>query len=331
VEPEEALGRSIEAGDRRALAQGVTLVESARSEDRARAARLLETLREREPPALRLAVTGPPGAGKSTLIDKLGALLIAEGQRIAVLAIDPTSQVTGGSILGDKTRMSGLLRDARAFIRPSPSGSAAGGVAERTREALRLCEAAGFDTVIIETLGVGQGEQAVRDIVDVCLVVLLAGAGDELTGIKRGLLEVGDLFVVNKADGAGESEAQAARAMYESALGTLQGRPTQVLAVSAIESTGLSELRRAIADRFAESVANGELVRERSRQRARWFESLLRVGAVEAFLAQPRIQAKIQEFMPLVQTGALDAVAAAARVFACLDAVDAVDDTSRET
>ena len=214
---------SIRAGDRRALARAITLVESARADHRAEALALLSDLRARGQAAagrqaLRLGLSGTPGVGKSTFIESFGLMLTGQGLRVAVLAVDPSSARSGGSILGDKTRMEQLSRDPRAFIRPSPSGGTLGGVARRTREAALVCEAAGFDTLLIETVGVGQSETAVADMTDFFLVLMVAGSGDELQGIKKGIVELADMIAVNKADGAGATAARAAAAQYQAAL-----------------------------------------------------------------------------------------------------------------
>ncbi|MDX2051260.1 MAG: methylmalonyl Co-A mutase-associated GTPase MeaB [Polyangiaceae bacterium] len=320
LESPKALAEALGRGDRRALSKAITLIESTTAEDRARAVELLGTLPKREHPAFRLAITGPPGAGKSTLIDQLGLEVLASRQRLSVLTIDPSSRISGGSILGDKTRMSRLLAEPNVFVRPSPSGSAGGGVAERTREAMRLCEAAGFDVVMVETVGVGQGELAVRDMVDVCLVVLLAGAGDELTSIKRGVLEVGDVFVVNKADGAGMAAAEAARGMYASTLSMLLGSSSLVLAASGLTGLGMPEVWAAVSEKFRSLQASGELFSLRASQSERWFDELLAEEAVAAFLETRGAEEARREALQLVRQGSLDAFAAARRVLERLQA-----------
>ena len=208
----------IRTGDRRALARGITLVESTRADHRDQTRELLDLLLPHAGDSIRIGITGVPGVGKSTFIEAFGAHVIDQGHRVAVLAVDPTSRKSGGSILGDKTRMEDLARNESAFIRPSPAGETLGGVARRTREAMLLCEAAGFDVVFVETVGVGQSEAVVAGMVDLLLLLLLPGAGDELQGIKRGILEWIDLVAVNKADGRGAQAAREARAQYLSAL-----------------------------------------------------------------------------------------------------------------
>ena len=268
-----AAGRAaaIRAGDRRALAQAVTLVESTRAEDRAAAEALLAALCDdggSAGNALRLAVSGAPGVGKSTFIEAFGLRLIEEGKRPAVLAVDPSSARGGGSVLGDKTRMAELSRSAEAFVRPSPGGVAPGGVARRTGEAIVLCEAAGFDVVVVETVGAGQSEFAARDLVDMFLLLVAPGGGDELQGIKRGIVEMADLVVVNKNDGALAEAAMRTLADYGGALALLRpatvGWTPRALACSALERRGLGEIARAL-DAFAAATRETAGAR-RSRQ-----------------------------------------------------------------
>jgi LAO/AO transport system kinase len=271
-----SLAAALVAGDRRALAQAITLVESERAEDQVRAEALLSALPE-SGASLRLGVTGPPGAGKSTLIDVLGRQLIQRGERVAVLAIDPSSPVAGGSILGDKTRMGRLASDANSFIRPSPSRGAQGGVGTHTAEGVLLCEAAGYSVVMIETLGTGQGEHAVADLVDCVLLVLIAGAGDEIQRMKRGAIELADVIAVNKADGeqraAAEqlaSELGAALGLFARALGS--AKPT-VHSVSASEERGIAELWVAIEAAVASARASGAVDARRSARTRHAFAS----------------------------------------------------------
>ena len=238
----EALTR----GDRAALARAITLVESKRADHRAAAGKLLDRVMLRTGQAVRVGITGVPGVGKSTLIDALGSQLTAKGHRIAVLAVDPSSTRTGGSILGDKTRMARLAADPNAFIRPSPSSGTLGGVAAKTRETMLLCEAAGFTVVLVETVGTGQSETAVADLTDFFLVLMLPGAGDELQGIKKGVVELADMIAVNKADGDNARRAAAAAAEYRAALHILT--PPQatwsppVVTVSGLQGEGLEDL-----------------------------------------------------------------------------------------
>lgn len=262
-------------GDRNALARAITLVESKLPEHQALAAELLEKLPKPKRPTRRIGISGTPGVGKSTFIESFGLSLLQQGHQLAVLAVDPTSQVSGGSILGDKTRMEELSRAPGAFIRPSPSGGALGGVARRTREAVLLCEAFGFDRVLVETVGVGQSETTVAELVDCFMMLLQPGAGDDLQGIKRGILELVDVVVVTKADGAQAQAAHQAAHHYRQALHILrqEGWHPPVLACSALEKTGLSEISAALDGYFKQLGTKLEL--KRSQQGVYWLETLL--------------------------------------------------------
>ncbi|MEI6790135.1 MAG: methylmalonyl Co-A mutase-associated GTPase MeaB, partial [Myxococcaceae bacterium] len=229
------------SGNRRALSQAITLVESESPQDRAQASLLLESLLKHRKPALRIGISGPPGAGKSSLIESFGLYLLNSIQKIAILSIDPSSQISNGSILGDKTRMQRLSQDERVFIRSSPSKSYLGGVSKHTEEAMLVCEAAGFDIILLESVGVGQSESDISSLVDVLILVLAPASGDELQGIKRGLLELGDLIVINKTDGDLKKQAEQTRLAYHHAV-HLMGHETPVLCVSALEKTGLENL-----------------------------------------------------------------------------------------
>lgn len=298
----------VRSGDRRALGQAITLVESRDAAKRALAVELLEALHTGEEPATdRVGITGVPGVGKSTFIDALGTHLTAAGRRVAVLAVDPTSPLTGGSILGDKTRMARLARDANAFIRPSPSSGTLGGVASRTRETMRLVEAAGFDVVLVETVGVGQSETVVEEMVDVFLVLMLAGAGDELQGIKRGILEVADLIAVNKADGDNLDAAQRARAEYAGALQLLRPKsehwtPT-ALCVSALEGTGLTELWEAIETHQRALRDSGAFEERRRQQAGSWMWQEVEAGLRAALEEDHDVQARARELEARVRAG----------------------------
>lgn len=273
----EALAGAVTAGDRRALARGITLVESTRHDHRAAAVDLVDLLLPQTGKSTRVGITGVPGVGKSTFIEAFGKHVIDEGHRLAVLAIDPTSKRSGGSILGDKTRMEELSRSPDAFIRPSPAGATLGGVARRTREAMLLCEAAGFDVVLVETVGVGQSETAVADMVDMFLLLLVPGGGDELQGIKKGIVELADLLVVNKADGDLKAAAGRAAAEYQHALHLLT--PTslhwspEVLQCSALTRSGIAPVWETIL-RFRETVsAAGAFELRRAEQAKAWMWS----------------------------------------------------------
>ncbi len=269
-----ALADGVLRGDRRLLGRAITLVESAREEDRPAAAALLARLLPHTGRAVRLGISGAPGVGKSTFIEAFGSWLVGQGRRVAVLAVDPSSQRSGGSILGDKTRMEQLSRTDRAFIRPSPAGRTLGGVARRTREAMLVCEAAGYDTVLIETVGVGQSEAAVASMVDMFLLLIAPGGGDDLQGIKRGIVELADLIVVTKADGTLAPDASRIAADYAGALGLLRpadGRwHAQVVSVSALENRGMADVWRAVMTHHDVFVADGERDRRRARQAAAW-------------------------------------------------------------
>ena len=246
----DKLSDAIRTGSRTALSKGITLVESLREEDRRSAQDLLAALLPFSGNSIRIGISGVPGAGKSTFIEAFGSLLCSMGRKVAVLAVDPSSEIAKGSILGDKTRMNELAANEKAFIRPSPSGGNLGGVARRTRESIYLCEAAGFDTILVETVGVGQNETAVHHMVDLFLLIALAGSGDELQGIKRGITELADIILVNKADGENLPRAKAARQDLIRAMHFLPERenkvPVEVFLCSSLEKTGLSEIWQAI-------------------------------------------------------------------------------------
>jgi len=307
----EALRR----GDRRALARLITLLESTRP-DRASLGRVvLERLVPHTGGAVRVGITGPPGVGKSCFIETLGLQLIAKGHRLAVLAVDPSSPLTGGSILGDKTRMERLAREEAAFIRPSPSGGSLGGVAYRTREALLACEAAGHDVVLVETVGIGQSEVAVASLVDFFLVLLQPGAGDELQGIKKGVLELADALVVNKADGEQAAAAERTRAEHVQALNLLGGagghwRPP-VLAASARTGEGIARVWDCVLEHRRTLEASGELAARRRSQARQWMWSLLDEGLKSAFRQHPGVAARIPELEREVAEQATTPAAAA--------------------
>ena len=270
----DELAAGIRSGDRRALARAITLVESSRTDDQERAAALLDEFVADAGGALRVGITGSPGVGKSTFIEAYGLHLVDEGHQVAVLAVDPSSQRTRGSILGDKTRMPGLASSPDAFIRPSPSGATLGGVARRTREAVTLCEAFGFDVVIIETVGAGQAEGAVADLVDVFVLLVGPGGGDDLQGIKRGIMELADLVVVTKADGDLAATARHTAADYRHALELLRPKEgadaAPVLACSALAGEGIPEVADAVARLHGEWADSGRLAELRSRQASAW-------------------------------------------------------------
>ncbi len=285
----EMIAEGVRNGERRALARAITLVESARADHREKAQALLANLAGHQKQSIRIGLSGTPGVGKSTFIECFGTTMTEQGHRLAVLAVDPSSTVTGGSILGDKTRMDTLARNPAAFIRPSPSGGSLGGVARRTRETIALCEAAGFDLVIVETVGVGQSEIAVSRMTDIFLLLLAPAGGDELQGVKRGIMEIADLIVVNKADGDLKAAAQRTRSDYAAALrlmrrrdGDTQGFP-QAVTASAIEGNGITEVAVLIAQLAESRRASGYLARQRQEQAVTWLQNALETRLQDVF------------------------------------------------
>lgn len=309
----KALAARVIAGDRAALARAITLVESRRVDHRAVASELLGILMPETGKAVRIGMTGVPGVGKSTLIDTFGGNLTKTGHKVAVLAVDPSSSRTGGSLLGDKTRMAKLATDANAFIRPSPAGGTLGGVAARTRETMLVCEAACFDVIIVETVGIGQSETAVADMVDVFVALMLPGAGDELQGIKKGVVEIADVIAVNKADGAGEKAAGAAAAEYRAALRILtpsaEGE-TPVLTVSGRTNHGLDELWQTITDFRDRLTKSGTLKKRRAAQAVRWFRALLDERLRDALFGSDEAKARLKTIEDKVRAGEIDVAAA---------------------
>lgn len=312
---DESTVEAIRAGDRVALARAITLVESAKQQDQARAQGLLELLLPYSGKALRVGISGVPGAGKSTLIDQLGLNLVHAGHRVAVLAVDPTSSRSGGSILGDKTRMARLAAEANAFIRPSPAGDSLGGVTKSTRETIILAEAAGYDVVLVETVGVGQSETAVSNMVDVFVVVVIPGAGDELQGIKRGLLELADIIAVNKADGGQTERAERAAVEYRSALHILAsgaaGWSPTVLTVSAKENAHLDQLWQKIVERQADLASSGALAGRRAEQAVIWMREIFEQRLLAQFKGRSRAAKHWSELEDKVRRGAITPGAAA--------------------
>ncbi len=303
------------AGDRVVLARTITLIESSLPEHEYKAQAVLSSLLPHTGRAHRIGITGVPGAGKSTFIEALGTNLTREGHRVAVLAIDPSSSLSGGSILGDKTRMNQLATDPNAFIRPSPSSCTLGGVARKTRETMLACEAAGFDVILIETVGVGQSETVVDEMVDCFLVLMIAGAGDELQGIKRGLLELTDIMAINKADGDNVLRAERARRDYATALHFMRpkiaGWTPPVVTCSALGNTGLHELWKQVLQHRRLLETSGELRARRSRQLARWMWSMVEERLVQAFRQHPAVQTKLSELESAVMQERVTATQAA--------------------
>jgi LAO/AO transport system kinase len=312
--------RAIRKGDRRALARAITLIESTRADHRTEAADLVEALVPSSGGAFRIGISGPPGVGKSTFIEKFGLQLVSAGHRVAVLAIDPSSRVSGGSILGDKTRMPELSRNEAAFIRPSPAGETLGGVARRTRETLIACEAAGFDIVIVETVGVGQSETAVAELTDVFLLLLQPGGGDELQGIKRGVMELADLLVVNKADGTLAEQAQQAAAEYRAAIRLLRapkaGWAPEVLTCSALRGEGIDAIWAALERYRAALDRSGEIARRRAAQNRTWLETELTAALLDRLRADPGVARAIARLEAEVVAGRRTPLAAAGEILA---------------
>jgi LAO/AO transport system kinase len=299
----------IASGDRAMLARAITLVESSNPEHGRLARSVLQELLPRTGQAVRLGITGVPGVGKSTTIDQLGMNLIADGRHVAVLAIDPTSKRSGGSILGDKTRMSSLAQERNAFIRPSPSSGTLGGVTRRTRETMALVEAAGFDVVIVETVGVGQSEVAVADMVDFFLVLLLAGGGDDLQGIKKGIIELADMIAINKADGDNIKRAQSAAADYKNALQIFTPHGAAwfppVVTVSGRENRGLAELWAKVLDHRRIMSETGAFAARRQAQAVSWMRDMLEDRLMGALRANPRVAAELPKIEDAVRGGTL--------------------------
>lgn len=319
----DALAAAILSADRRALARAITLVESTRPDHRAAAADLLDRLAGHGRQAVRLGLTGTPGVGKSTFVEGFGTMLADRGLRVAVLAVDPSSARTGGSILGDKTRMERLARHPGAYIRPSPSQTQLGGVARRTREAVALCEAAGFDLVLIETVGVGQSETVVAELADVFVLLMAPAGGDELQGVKRGIMEAADLIVVNKADGDLLPAAMRTCADYAGALRLLRPRPQdapgfpKAMTASALHAQGLAAVWDEIAALVAWRRERGHWAARRAAQARHWFAEEVRARLL-ARLEAPAARARMAALADAVAAGRLAPAAAAAQMVATL-------------
>lgn len=303
----DVLVAGLRAGDRRALARAITLAESTRVDHRAIADTVLDAVLPSTGGAVRVGISGPPGVGKSTFIEAFGTHIVDRGHRLAVLAVDPSSRRTGGSILGDKTRMIDLANRPEAFIRPSPGGTQLGGVARRTREAMLLCEATGFDVVVVETIGVGQSEVAVADMVDLFTLLVAPGGGDELQGIKRGIMELADLVVVNKADGDLAAAAGRTRADYANAVHLLRPKwsswSTEVLACSALTGTGIDQVWSEV-ERFRSLVTDsGELTAARAAQATAWLWSEIGDTLLDRFRADPGVASDLPGIEADVRSG----------------------------
>jgi LAO/AO transport system kinase len=295
------------SGNRAALARAITLVESKKPEHRKIARELVQEVLPRTGKALRVGITGVPGAGKSTTIDTFGSNLTAAGHKVAVLAVDPSSTRTGGSILGDKTRMARLAVDRNAFIRPSPSAGTLGGVAAKTRETMLLCEAAGFDVILVETVGIGQSETTVADMVDFFLVLMLPGAGDELQGIKKGVLEIADMIAVNKADGDGATRARAAASDYRAALHILAPKTLTwsppVITISGLANEGLDHMWEQITIYRERMTASGEWQKRRADQQVSWMWDTLQQRLMESLKTNQKTANRLKTLEADVREG----------------------------
>lgn len=314
----QELVTGIKEGDRVILSRAITLIESQREDDIAQSEEILQAVLPYTGRSYRLGITGVPGVGKSTFIEAFGTLLTENGKQLAVLTIDPSSQRTKGSILGDKTRMESLARNKNAFIRPSASGTTLGGVSGKTREVMLLCEAAGFDFIIIETVGVGQSETLVHGMVDFFLLLMLAGAGDELQGIKKGIMEMADAVVINKADGDNVSMSKRAKKEYQNALHLFPANPSgwipQVKTCSSIDGKGLQEVFEMLEKYERQTQGNGFFDQNRSEQQVAWFKENLDVLLKTAFFKKPEVRSLYEKKLKEVKAGKIPVLNAAHQV-----------------
>jgi len=320
--PPSDLVRGIRAGDRATLARAITLIESKRGDHRKTAHHLVQELLPLTGRAVRLGITGAPGVGKSTTIDVLGTYLTGKGHKVAVLAVDPSSTRTGGSILGDKTRMAQLAVDPHAFVRPSPSSGTLGGVAAKTRETMLVCEAAGYDVVMVETVGIGQSETAVADMTDFFLVLMLPGAGDELQGLKKGIVELADMIAVNKADGDNIERARRAAADYRAALNILTPHSSTwsppVITYSALTQNGIDELWAQVLAHKKKMTGSGELETRRREQQVKWMWTMLEERLTARLRSDASVRAKLRQAETQVAAGKLAPTLAVEQIAALL-------------
>ncbi len=314
------------AGERKALSKTITLIESALSRDKRITDIILGSLLPHAGKSIRIGISGVPGVGKSTFIESLGMVLLEKGHRVAILAVDPSSAKSGGSILGDKTRMEKLSADARAYIRPSPAGKTLGGVARKTRETILACEAAGYDVIMVETVGVGQSEYSVASMVDFFLVLMLAGGGDELQGIKRGILEIADAIAINKADGDNVRRAEQAKQVYENALHIMAPAETvwhpKVLTCSALTMAGMVEIWDTVLGHNRQMKKHGLFEKKRKQQAKDWFLYLLDEGIKEWFYQLPKVKKMLPDIQKQVETGHATAMAGARKLLDLLETAD---------
>ena len=314
------LANGIRAGDRATLARAITLIESKRADHRKAAHRLVQELLPETGKAMRVGITGAPGVGKSLTIDALGSYLTRRGHKVAVLAVDPSSTRTGGSILGDKTRMARLAVDPSAFVRPSPAGPTLGGVAAKTRETMLLCEAAGYDVVLVETVGIGQSETAVADMTDFFLVLMLPGAGDELQGLKKGVVELADMIAVNKADGDNIARAKSAAGEYRAALHILAPRSAHwsppVITYSALTEDGIDHLWQQVTAHHERATATGELLARRREQQVKWMWTMLEERITAKLRSDPALRSKLTQIERAVAAGTLSPMLAIEQIAA---------------
>ena len=316
----DVLTQAIFKGDKTALGRAITLIESRSSSHLKKANTIIEKCLQKQNSSIRIGITGVPGVGKSTFIESFGKALTNLGKSVAVLAVDPTSTVTKGSILGDKTRMEELVKDPNAFIRPSPSGDSLGGVARKTRETITLCEAAGFNIILIETVGVGQSETAVHSMVDFFLLLKLSGAGDELQGIKRGIMEMADALVINKADGDNIKRAKMAKVEFTRALHLYPPKNNnwtpKVLVCSAIEKSGIIEIWEMISNYIAENRALGFFEEKRNQQNSYWFLQTVEDQLKQRFYQNPEIKQTLETLLLEVRSNAISPFQAAEKLLA---------------